>query len=172
MPANLEIKARLTDVKSAIHVAHSIHADHAGILRQKDTYYRVPQGRLKLRQISGKHSELIFYKRSEKSDRRKSDFHILSVNDPSGVDRFLRKAFPVIGVIVKKRILFLKNETRIHIDEVKGLGNFLEFEVPIKSNLKLARKQLNELIKIFGISKQDFIKKSYIDCLREKKGKK
>jgi predicted adenylyl cyclase CyaB len=172
MPVNLEIKAQLTDVKSAIRIARSIQADHVGILLQKDIYYRVPHGRLKLRQIAGQHSELIFYDRVETSDRRRSNFHILPVADSAETHIFLRQALTVIGVVAKKRILFLIDGTRIHIDDVKGLGSFLEFEVPVKSSLTVARKRLEEMIKIFGISKKDFIKKSYIDCLLEKKGKK
>jgi|WetSurMetagenome_2_1015567.scaffolds.fasta_scaffold828861_1 predicted adenylyl cyclase CyaB len=170
MPLNLEIKARLTNVNSAIRIARWIQADRVGTLLQKDTYYRVPHGRLKLRQIKGDRSELIFYQRAENSNQRKSDFHILEICDPAGTKKFLSRALPVIGVVSKKRILFLIDGTRIHIDEVRGLGCFLEFEVPIKSTLAGARKRLNELIKKFGIKKKDFIKNSYINCLIEKKG--
>jgi predicted adenylyl cyclase CyaB len=171
MPINLEIKAHLADVSSAIRVARSIRANRIGILLQKDTYYRVPSGRLKLRQIVGDCSELIFYDRNEASNERKSNFHILSVADPVEMHKFLTRVLSVVGIVSKKRILYITDGIRIHIDKVKGLGSFLELEVPVTSTVAAARGRLARLVRTFDINKKDFIKKSYIDYRLREKGR-
>jgi len=172
MPINLEIKARISDPKSAMKIARSINAQRVGSLDQKDTYYQVLHGRLKLRQHGNGRSELIFYNRREKSYQRKSKFQIYPLDDSAQLHDLLRQALGVVGVVEKKRRLFLFKGTRIHIDDVKELGSFLEFEAPVKSDLTSAKNALNFLIDKFHIHQQDFITGSYIDYLLKKKGRK
>ena len=173
MPANLEIKARLAETGKALIVAHSLPARYAGELKQKDTYFSVENGRLKLREADNSIAELIFYRRVENSDRRRSNFCIYPATDPKSLKAILKGAYGIRGVVEKKRSLFLYNGSRIHIDDVKGLGHFLEFEVPL--NRTDGRKKIDFLTEVFNVRKEDYVRESYIDMIlsgvRSEKGR-
>ena len=129
MARNLEFKAKVNDPSSL----EKVFKDHGAVfiddLRQTDTYFSVQNGRLKFREILGKGSELIFYKRDETSTVGMcSDYDILPVSDLSLKD-FLANSFGVKTIVEKERKLLKLENARIHIDYVIGLGDFLEFEV-------------------------------------------
>ncbi len=167
MPRNLEVKAKIASIQNAIEFAEVLHARHAGILRQTDTYFKVPRGRLKLREIHGDHSELIFYEREETSGHRMSQFEQFPVSDPDRLKFLLTSACGVRGIVEKERILFLCNETiRIHLDDVKNLGAFLEFEIPV-SDFPDAEEQMEMLVRHFHIRPSDYVMTSYIDLIDE-----
>ncbi len=106
-----------------------IGASFVGIIKQRDTYFEVRVGRLKLRETDGKPAELIFYERDEtSSSEMESRYGILPVADLSIKD-FLVKALGVKVVVEKERKLLILGNARIHLDQVNGLGSFLEFEV-------------------------------------------
>jgi len=104
-------------------------ASFAGVMSQADTYFNVPEGRLKFREINGERFEMIYYNRDESSpEEMKSTYDVIPFKDASMKELFAR----VLGVKViveKKRRLLLKRNARIHLDEVKNLGSYLEFEV-------------------------------------------
>ena len=79
MPRNLELKARVSSLSDAVQVASSLHAKEKGMLRQRDIYYNVAHGRLKLRSINNRSAELIYYRRPNKKGSRYSDYVILPV---------------------------------------------------------------------------------------------
>jgi len=167
MPRNLEVKAKITSIQACITLAEALHAKHAGILRQTDTYFTVSRGRLKLREIHGVHSELIFYEREETSAHRISQFEQFPVSDPDRLKFLLTSACGVKGIVEKERTLFLYNETiRIHLDNVRNLGAFLEFEIPV-SDFTDAEKQMERLVRHFHIRPDDYVIKSYIDLIDE-----
>jgi adenylate cyclase class IV len=62
---------------------------------------------------------------------------------------------------------------RIHLDQVRGLGNFLEFEAVMpKDSAKIRRaetRKVEKLLKIFQVSPKDMIDISYRDMLKRKK---
>ena len=64
-----------------------------------------------------------------------SDFSKTTIQDPLSLKEVLSQALGVKGVVLKKRILFMCNQTRIHIDDVVGLGNFMELEVYTKNRV-------------------------------------
>lgn len=165
MPINLEIKAKISNVKKAVEVARMLPAKFEGILMQVDTYFNSPSGRMKLREIMGNRSELIFYLREEESIQRISTYQIYRADQPSHLKSILENAMGVRAIISKKRSLFIYNENRIHIDEVHNLGNFIEFEIPIKTNEENASRIMDFLIQKFEIQGSDFIKGSYVDLL-------
>lgn len=105
------------------------------LLEQSDTYFKVPKGRLKLREVSGRMPELIFYERNESSaSEMESHYEILQIQDPALKD-FLAKALGVRVVVEKERQLLMLENARIHLDKVKNLGTFLEFEVVSSENV-------------------------------------
>lgn len=126
---NLEFKAEVVDAAALRNAFEENGARFVGTLDQRDTYFSIGSGRLKLRETEGKQPELIFYKRNETSpSEMESRYSILPVRD-SSMKAFLSEALGVKTVVEKTRRLMMLNNARIHLDEVKGLGSFLEFEV-------------------------------------------
>jgi predicted adenylyl cyclase CyaB len=165
MPRNLEIKAWIEHVQRAQSVARSLNATHAGILHQTDTYFKVQQGRLKLREIADSHSELIYYLRDEASPRRESKYEVYRVEDAASLKGILEHALGILATVKKERMLFLYNETRIHIDKVEELGSYLEIEVPVSHSLSASEEILRFLIEKFNIRSTDFLYHSYADMI-------
>ncbi len=60
---NIELKAKYNDIEFALNVTQSLGATFHWQDEQIDTYYKVPMGRLKLRQCGRDSAELIAYKR-------------------------------------------------------------------------------------------------------------
>ena len=126
---NLEFKAEVREQEKLQKTFTENGARFVGVLNQRDTYFNVVEGRLKLRETEGRKAELIFYKRNEASpSAMESLYSILPVEDPS-LREFLSGSLGVKAVVDKKRLLLMLRNARIHLDEVVGLGRFLEFEV-------------------------------------------
>jgi adenylate cyclase, class 2 len=125
---NVEIKVELRDPALArqILITPSVGATWIMQLRQTDTYYKVPAGRLKKRESPGEPTEYIFYDRSDKPTARLSHFKIYS--EAQAAERFGSTPLPVWAVVTKTRDLYMLGNVRIHLDEVEGLGAFLELE--------------------------------------------
>ncbi len=165
MPTNLELKARIGSIAAAAETALALPATSEGELLQTDTYYTVPSGRLKLRQFGGRadEAELIFYNRAEEGEERLSHFLIYPAQAPEELDRLLTQAFGRLAQVRKRRLLFLFEGARIHLDEVEGLGSFIEFEVPVKGLEADAARTLSFLRKAFSIGEGDCFRHSYLD---------
>lgn len=164
---NLEFKARLDDPKSVLSKARSLGADLWGDLRQVDTYFDVPDGRLKLRETAGFPGELIYYQRDEAGALRQSDYQTAPAPNPAAVIAMLGAALGVRAVVRKKRTLLLLDTTRVHLDNVEQLGQFLEIEVPVKDDEGAAAGTLAMLMREMGFSWDDCIRASYLDLLLE-----
>jgi adenylate cyclase class 2 len=128
---NIEIKAHCKDLSEARRKAEEIGAKFDGILNQIDTYFHVPQGRLKLRRINGDNTELIWYQRENQATARASEYHVAPVTDADLMLAVLGGALGVRGQVRKRRELLLWHNVRIHLDEVEKLGTFIEFEAVI-----------------------------------------
>ena len=162
---NLEYKARVDDLKPVAAKARTLGADLWGDLRQTDTYFRVTQGRLKLRETAGFQAELIFYQRDEQADSRPSDYQVAHSTEPEALRALLSDALGVRAVVRKRRTLLLLDVTRIHLDNVEGLGSFLEVEVPVREDEAASRQQLDGLIEELGLRWSDCIRASYADMI-------
>lgn len=169
MPTNLEIKLKLNSFHEKLQLLKKIGAKQTQILNQKDIYYAVPKGLLKLR-TENKKSTLIFYNREEKRKRRWSEFYLLKIDDKNS-SSFLKKLFAVEAVVQKKRKLFLFYNTRIHLDNVKGLGKFLELETLVVNDKPDAEMRFKEIIYFLKLDQSKQIRKSYRDLIIEKKTK-
>jgi len=164
---NLEIKCRLDNFK--IVRKRILEIKRFAFLNeiQVDVYYKIKKGRLKLRIINSERGSLIFYERKEKTSKRISNYLISETESFKELDAILRRQFEVLGIVHKKRDIYLENNIRIHLDSVKGLGKFLEIEVVYESLIK-AKKQMEQLIVALGLDEKDFIKASYSDLLINK----
>lgn len=168
MPRNLEIKAATGGDGRMEIKAGRIGAKFSGILIQRDTYFRVGRGRLKLREIEGGITELIYYNREENSSRRESDFTIYKTDRPGVLKQILTHSNGILGVVEKRRKLYMEGATRIHFDEVAGLGSYIEIEVPIGHDENQATLQMEKLVGLLGIGEDQFINCSYLDLLLKK----
>ena len=164
---NIEVKARLRSRLEAEAVAARMSGGDGVLLEQTDTYFRVPEGRLKLRE-EGERAEIIFYRRSNEPGPRPSDYEIVGVDDPHRLKYLLERALGVLIVVSKTRRLYLDGRVRIHVDSVRSLGDFIEFEAVLEEgeNEELANLRLSELLREFSIDPEDLIEESYCGLLQ------
>jgi predicted adenylyl cyclase CyaB len=160
---NLEFKARIDDPKPLMRRARAFGFDLWGDLRQTDTYFEVPHGRLKLRETAGHQAELIFYHRDEEGSNRASDYEIAHSAEPDALRELLTHALGVLAVVKKRRTLLSLDASRIHLDNVEGLGQFLEFEVIVDGDEDVAKQSIDWLIHELGFEWGDCIRASYLD---------
>lgn len=163
MSKNIEIKVLLKSHKEIKQILKKNQIKFAEFLNQKDVYFNVKNGILKLRIENGKQT-LIFYNRNENSKKRWSDYYLL---DLSGIDaeKYFRRFLEVIVVVKKKRELYLYDNTRIHLDYVTGLGYFLELETRVVNGLKDAEIRFSHLIDLLKLRDYTELKTSYKDLL-------
>jgi predicted adenylyl cyclase CyaB len=167
MPTNLELKIEVESHQKLRDKLMDIGADNIGVLNQKDVYYTVPDGLLKLRIENGKES-LIFYRRDEKGSNRWSDFDLIKFENEGG-EKFFNKIFAIETVVEKRRELFIYDDTRIHLDDVKFLGTFLELETLVIKGKEEAMVRFEGIINILELDTSKQIKKSYRDLLLKSK---
>jgi predicted adenylyl cyclase CyaB len=169
---NLEIKARVTSlapVRARLRTLRS--AARQPVVRQTDSYFRVPKGRLKLRVFgSERRGELICYFRPNRNAARTSDFQVLPVADAAGTLELLEGMFGLLTCVRKRREVWLYQNARIHLDAVAGLGRFVEIEVMVTSGMAQARRQMGELRRALGLRSEGLIAGSYSDMLRKTRG--
>jgi len=127
---NLEIKARDPDPRRSLELALALGAEDRGEIAQRDTYFARAQGRLKLREQQPGDSELIQYRRADGAGPRVSDYRVVAAGDADALREALDAALGTLVVVEKSRRLLLWEGVRIHLDEVEGLGSFLELEDP------------------------------------------
>ena len=163
MPKNLEIKVKLSSHKEVKSILKKNKIQFKELLIQEDIYYKVDKGILKLR-IEDDNQTLIFYDRNEKSKKRWSDYHLLEINKTDGTE-YLKRFLDVLVIVNKKRELYLYNNTRIHLDNVKNLGYFLELETVVLNGLKDAEKRFNHLLDLLNLRDKKEIRASYKDLL-------
>ena len=168
MPKNFEIKCRIRNLSEIKKILVSDRSYKYSIEKQKDIYYKVKSGRLKLRIINEKNSDLIYYNRKEKNRERVSNFVISSTINFKELNFIMTEQFEVMVIVNKKREIFVKDNIRIHLDTVNKLGNFLEIEIMFK-DLNKAKKMMSELKDMLNLNTKDFIKSSYSDLLINKK---
>jgi len=168
MARNIEIKARMRDFAGTKALAESLSDEPAVLLKQQDTFYRVPKGRLKLRAVEPGGSKLIYYQRSDRAEPRLSEYVTSIVNDPLAMNSLLSSALGITGQVRKERWLCLVGQTRIHLDRVEGLGDFLELEYVLQEGEEEANglKVVRDLAARLGIKDGDVVAGAYADLLQ------
>jgi predicted adenylyl cyclase CyaB len=163
----LERKARHRDLAAARESAGHLGARLHGEEFQSDTYFHVPYGRLKLREIDGQSAALIWYDRPGEERARLSTYHLVPVANPAAVKAALTAALGVRGVVRKRRVIYLWHNIRIHLDEVEGLGTFVEFEAVFGPSEKeaTAGDRLEYLGRALAIEPASYLAPSYVDLL-------
>ncbi len=165
---NIEIKAKCFHPGKVEAFLLSKGARFVGLDHQRDTYFKVPAGRLKLRQGNIENS-LIFYNRPDQEGPKQSDFSLSKITDGAATEQVLIKALGIKVVVDKFRKIFYIDNVKFHLDEVPGLGSFVEIEAGNKSDPSLTietlREQCNFYMKAFDIANTDLIHHSYSDML-------
>jgi len=160
---NVEFKSELRDLSAARTQCRVLGAALIGRIRQSDTYFRLPDGRLKRRESPGEPVEWIFYHRENRSRPRLSSFTILS--DAQATLRWGTHGLKPWLVVSKWRELWMKENVRIHLDEVDGLGTFIEFEALVSGNhdAKECRMMVQHLRETFAPILGEAVGTSYSD---------
>jgi len=169
MPANIEIKARARNFSEIKSHAEKISDTPVEVIPQEDTFFNIPQGRLKLRVLAPDRAQLIYYTRPNREGPKRSDYHIVETSDPENLKRILELAYGVRGVVKKTRYLYLIGQTRVHLDDVEGLGQFMELEVVMQEGQSDAEgeKIANELMTSLGVERSDLLEGAYMDLLEK-----
>lgn len=169
---NIEIKAKCFHPEKVEAFLLSNNARFVGLDHQKDTYFNVPSGRLKLRQGNIEQT-LIFYNRPNQEGPKQSDFYLSKMTDGDATEKLLEKALGVKVVVDKYRKIFYIDNVKFHIDEVPGLGSFVEIEA---GNLADPSKTIDDLkvqcdfyMKAFEVKEEDLIHHSYSDMILEQR---
>ncbi len=168
MPAprrNVELKALDPDPARSLAVCRDLGAEDRGVIRQRDTYFRAREGRLKLREEEPGGAVLVQYDRPDGAAARESRYRLVPVEDPSGLREALDAALGTLVVVDKERHLLLWQGVRIHLDRVEGLGAFVELEgvAPPESDLSAERERVARLQAALGI--REVLPDSYSDRL-------
>jgi len=169
MPANIEIKARVRGFAEIKSRAEKLSDTPVDIIPQEDTFFNVPEGRLKLRILASDNAQLIFYTRPDQEGPKRSDYHIARTSDPENLKRVLELAYGIRGVVKKTRYLYLVGQTRVHLDDVDGLGQFMELEVVMREGQGDAEGQAiaEGLMTNLGVERSDLIDGAYMDLLEK-----
>ena len=167
MPANIEIKARVSDFEKLKQAASRLSEIPCQMIHQEDTFFNCAQGRIKLRQLSPVRGQLIYYRREDILGPKHSEYQIFESDNPGELKAILAQVLGVRGVVTKNRHLFKVGQTRIHLDEVEGLGSFMELEVVLRPGQTEAEGQMiaEGLMLELGIEPVDLIDSAYMDLI-------
>ncbi len=171
MPTNIEIKARVHNFHKFRELAEKLSDTPVELIRQEDIFFHTPEGRFKLRILSPQRAQLVYYTRVDDSGPKRSDYQIYETGDPAGLQALLSSALDVRGVVRKSRYLYLAGQTRIHADEVEGLGHFMELEVVLRDGQSDQEGQAiaEEFMRKLEIGAEDLIEGAYMDLIESEK---
>jgi len=136
---NIEFKARLLDLAAARHACREVGAVRVDLLEQRDTYFEIANGRLKRREAEGQLTEWIEYHRANSTSATPSDYEVFTTREAA--TRYDLSSLTPWVVVDKVRELYLVGQTRIHLDRVHDLGDFLEFEALVNEEQNQAQAE-------------------------------
>lgn len=171
MARNIEIKARIGQ-PAKLHAAAAALADRpAMLIEQEDVFFNVAEGRLKLRFLSPSRGELIFYRRDDISGPKTSTYSVVETDRPGELRALLGAALGERAIVRKQRHLYRAGRTRIHLDAVEDLGDFLELEVVLAESEPPAdgEREAAALMAKLGVEARDLIEGAYVDLLADAK---
>jgi len=167
MARNVEIKVRIESVESVFSKAAELADEGPVEIIQDDTFFPCENGRLKLRAFSEDEGELIFYRRSRRKGPKESFYIVSPTGSPDTLRESLSLAYGTAGRVCKNRTLLLAGRTRIHLDRVEGLGDFLELEVVLEEGepVESGEAEARDLMEKLGIRPDQLIECAYVDLL-------
>ncbi len=171
MPRNVEIKAFVANVEALIERSARIASASPSVIHQDDTFFACQNGRLKLRAFQNGSGELIFYRREDAEGPKSSFYEVAPTHNADQLRSALSLAYGQVGRVIKKRTLYLVGRTRIHIDEVQSLGNFMELEVVLRDDENAVEgiQEAHELMRLLDIPSNALIDRAYVDLINERR---
>lgn len=168
MPRNIEIKARIESVEALMPRIVAIANQGPTEVDQDDTFFQCESGRLKLRTVTSGAGELVFYRRASERGPKESFYLCSPTSAPETLRHSLSLAYGQVGRVRKHRTLFLVGRTRVHIDRVEGLGEFIELEVVLTDGEPAAVgvREARELMDRLGIRPSQLVEGAYIDLVQ------
>jgi len=167
VPRNIEIKARIASVEAMLPLAQALADGPPQPIAQDDTFFVCARGRLKLRDFGDGHGELIHYHRADSDGPKLSDYVRVATGEPAALREALARAHGVLGRVSKQRLLLLSGPTRIHLDRVEGLGDFVELEVVLNDGQTQAEGAAiaERLLQRLGVAAGQRLAGAYLDLL-------
>ena len=167
MPRNIEIKARVPRPARLLDDILKIADRGPTVFSQDDTFFACPNGRLKLRMFSEAEGQLIFYRRDDQSGPKLSEYFMTATHEPEALRGVLALAYGTVGRVKKTRTLCFVGATRIHLDDVEGLGHFLELEVVLEPEQSIEDGEAiaEDLMKKLSVAPETLVKTAYVDLL-------
>ncbi len=164
---NVELKAQLPALDAARDIARKLATDRLPDQHQVDTYFRCHTGRLKLREIAGAPAQLIAYQRPDTTAAKASRYYLMDVPDAATMLEGLTTSLGILVRVEKRREIYFYQNVRIHLDQVAGLGTYLEFEAVLDSDAEIeaGEKVVAWLQAQFDIQQNDLLTSSYSDML-------
>jgi len=171
MARNIEIKAHIDSIDKVMPKALAIATEEPTELHQDDTFFQCENGRLKLRTLNERQGELIFYQRADQAGPKTSFYLVSRTAEPDTLREVLAAAHGVLGRVIKHRTLVMTGRTRIHLDRVQGLGEFLELEVVLQDDETPSSgiAEAQQIMEKLGVSPGQLIKDAYLDMLQRQK---
>jgi adenylate cyclase class 2 len=163
----IEIKAKCSDHEPIRQILLEKGADFRGTDHQIDTYFKVPNGRLKLREGNIENT-LIHYQRENKEGPKQSEVTLYYPEPDSSLGRLLENALGVLVRVDKQREIYFIDNVKFHLDTVKGLGSFIEIEaIDMKGNIGREKlwEQCRHYMALFGVKEENLVPVSYSDLL-------
>ena len=165
---NIEIKAHVSDTHRLRATVEGMSDTQAEVLNQQDVFFAVETGRLKLRIMGDGCGELIHYDRPDIGGPKVSHYLIAPTTAPEVLMTILSRVLPIVGTVRKQRLLYRVGQTRIHLDQVENLGDFVELEVVLRPDqteeegVSIAEYLMSRL----EIPREQLVRKAYIDLLQ------
>lgn len=167
MARNVEIKARVGNRAALEWRVREMASDGPHELSQDDTFFICPCGRLKLRDFGDGRGELIYYERADRAGPGESFYRISPTRSPDSLRTTLSLALGERGRVRKQRVLYHVGRTRVHLDDVEGLGRFMELEVVLteSESAEDGRREAQRLMHALGIENDALVEVAYVDLL-------
>ncbi len=164
---NVELKGHDPDPAATLAAALALGATDHGVLRQRDTYFTASSGRLKLREQEPGGAQLIAYERADDAHARQSAYHLVDVPDPRALTAALDAALGQTVMVEKERRLLIDDGVRIHLDDVRGLGSWVELEAVVgpDSDLSAERAKVARLRAELGLTDDRVVADGYAALL-------
>ncbi|HKZ63925.1 MAG TPA: class IV adenylate cyclase [Thermoplasmata archaeon] len=165
----VELKARYEDIGKARALLHA--SERVGAYRQTDTYFALGERRLKMREVEGSATaQLVYYERPDRPGAKESEVLLSVVPDAATVKEMLARTLGVQVVVRKRREIYRHEGVQVHLDEVEGLGRFLEFEMAVEDAAEAIERghaNLAAMRRLFDIPDEDLVASSYSDLLAD-----
>ncbi|ALT80029.1 class IV adenylate cyclase [Paucibacter sp. KCTC 42545] len=169
MARNIEIKAHVKDLEAVAAAAAKLAGAAPSLIEQDDTFFSCPAGRLKLRSFVDGSGVLIFYQRADQAGPKECFYALSETADAASLRETLSLAYGQVGRVRKLRRLFIVGRTRVHLDQVEGLGSFIELEVVLGEHEAAEQgvEQAHALMQQLGIASEDLLETAYVDLLAD-----